>query len=165
MRALVLFAGACLLAGSACHTGGVRMTQLQIRQMQTRTYDIHDTKRALKAVLNVLQDEAFIPKQVNADVGFVYASKEVDLEDSRERFWAKFWKGREDARWAKNSIVECAANVTGLSQGMRVRLSFQVKVFDNRGQVVSVQTIDDPLFYQDFFSRVDKGIFLEKAGV
>lgn len=165
MRAVVLLACACLLIDSGCHSPEVRMTQLQIRQMQTRSFDIREPKRAVKAILNVLQDEAYIPKQVDADMGFVYAAKEMDLEDTRERFWARFWHGRQDAIWRKNSIIECAANVTELHNGMRVRLNFQVKVFDNKGQVLSVETIDDPRFYQDFFSRVDKGIFIEKEGV
>jgi len=141
------------------------MTQLQIRQIQTRFYEIKNTKRAMKAILNVLQDEGFMPKEVDVDVGFAYAVKEMDVEDAGERFWAKFWHGREDAKWRKSSIIECAANVTELRDGMRVRLSFQVKVLDNNGQVLSLETIDDPRFYQDFFSRVDKSVFIEKEGV
>ncbi len=141
------------------------MTQLQVRQMQTRSYEISDAKRAVKAVLDVLQDEGFIPKEVNAEVGFVYAAKEVDLEDPGERSRATFWHGRRDARWKKNSIIECAANITERQHGVRVRLSFQVKTFDNRGQVLSVDTIHEPRYYQDFFSRIDKGLFLENEGV
>jgi hypothetical protein len=40
-----------------------------------------------------------------------------------------------------------------------------VKVLDNNGQVMAVDRVEDPRFYQDFFSRVDKGIFIEKEGV
>jgi hypothetical protein len=140
------------------------MTQLQIRQMQTRAYDIREPRRAVKAVLDVLQDEGYIPKEVNVDVGYIYAAKEVELEDAGEKFWAEFWHGK-DATWQKNSIVECAANVSPRHQGVRVRLSFQVKVFDNNGRVLRVETIDHPLFYQAIFSRIDKGIFIEKQGV
>jgi len=141
------------------------MTQLQVRQMQTREYGIRESKRAVKAVLDVLQDEGFIPREVDADVGYIYAVKEVDIEDGGEKFWANFWHGRKDARWRKNSIIECAANVSERSAGVRVRLTFQVKIIDNTGRTQSVVTVLEPLIYQDFFSRIDKGVFIEKSGV
>jgi hypothetical protein len=43
-----------------------------------------------------------------------------------------------------------------------VRASFQRKVLDNRGGVLQVEPIDDPKFYQDFFSRMDKSVYLQK---
>ena len=55
--------------------------------------------------------------------------------------------------------------MTRRQRGVRVRLSFQVKVFDNNGRVLTVDTVREPRFYQDFFSRIDKGIFLEREGV
>lgn len=163
----VLLLVACTLAAASngCATTEIPMTQLQVRQMQTREYDIRDSDRAVKAILDVLQDEGFIPREVNARVGYIYAVKEVDIEDPSEKFWANFWHNRRDAQWRKDSVIECAANVTQRTPGIRVRLTFQVKIMDNHGQVQSVETIHEPGVYQDFFSRVDKGIFLEKSGV
>jgi hypothetical protein len=37
-----------------------------------------------------------------------------------------------------------------------------VKIMNNKGEVVDVTQVDDAAFYQDFFSKVDKGIFIEK---
>lgn len=165
MRLKTIVTGACLLAVVGCHNANIPMSQLQIRQMQTREYNIRDAKRAIKAVLNVLQDEAYIPRQVNVDVGFVHAVKEVDVEDGRERFWAEFWKDKERARWQKNAVVECAANVTEVRGGMRLRVNFQVKVMNNRGEVITIEAIQDPQFYQHFFTKVDKGVYLENEGV
>lgn len=165
MRTIMTLACTCLVVCPACHRPDVRMTQLQIRQMQTRAYEIKDPKRAIKAVLNVLQDEAFIPRQVNLDVGFVHAVKEMDVEDGSEKFWAKFWHGSRNSRWRKNAIVECAANVTETRNGMRLRVNFQVKVMNNKGEVVSVEAIEDPFFYQAFLAKVDKGVFIEKQGL
>lgn len=155
--------GVCVIGG--CAAPPESKSQLQIRQMQTRSYPVEDTKRAVKAVLDVLQDEGFIPRQVDAEVGFVYAVRELDIEDDREKFRAKFWQGRKDATWQKNAIVECAANVTPRPGGVRIRLSFQEKSLDNRGNVVSIMTVEDPLYYQRFFTRVDKGIYIEREGI
>ena len=41
-------------------------------------------------------------------------------------------------------------------------MSFQRKTPDNRGQIVDVAPIEDPVFYQDFFSRMDKSLYLQK---
>ncbi len=139
------------------------MTQLQIRELQTRSFDIEDSTRVIKAVLDVLQDESFIPKEVNDSIGYIYASKEVDVEDGNEAFWAKFWE--KDPRWNKFLLVECAANITQRAHEVRVRLAFHVKTLDNHARVVAVQPVHDPVFYQRFFSRVDKGVYLEKEGL
>lgn len=161
-RATITCVAALLLSG--CNKPNIAMTQLQIRQMQTRTYPISDPKRALKAVLNVLQDEAYIPRQADLDLGFIHAVKEVDVTKGDQKFWAKFWHGR-DARWRKNSILDCAANVTEVKEGMRLRVNFQVKILNNKGEVITVKAIEDPAFYQAFLQKVDKGVFLEKQGL
>jgi hypothetical protein len=44
----------------------------------------------------------------------------------------------------------------------RVRVNFEHKTVDERGGTLEVHQLDDPAFYQDFFSKVDKGIFLQR---
>ncbi len=164
MKKIIMLSCVAVMLPTACHQPKIAMTQLQIRQMQTRTYPIRDTKRALKAVLNVLQDEAYIPRQADLNLGYIHAVKEVDITKGSEEFWSKFWKGR-DARWQKNSILDCAANVTEIKDGMRLRVNFQVKLLNNKGEVITVQAIEDPVFYQNFLQKVDKGVFLERQGL
>ena len=139
-------------------------SQLEARQIQTRTYDTKDVKMIMKAMLNVLQDDNFIVKQVNLELGFLNATKEADLEDGWERFWAEFWKGKH-ASWKKNSIIDCTANVSEFGDQMKVRVNFQVKVLDNKGGCILVQQVNHPDYYQRFFSKVDKGIFIEKEHI
>jgi hypothetical protein len=164
MRPGIVVACIGIVACSACHSSKMPMSQLQIRQMQTRSYEIQDTKRAIKAVLNVLQDEAFIPRQASLELGFIHAVREVDVTRGNERFWAQFWDGK-NARYRKNSIIDCAANVTEIANGIRLRVNFQVKILNNKGECLSVQAIEDPLYYQNFLQKVDKGIYYEKQGV
>ena len=139
-------------------------SQLEIRQMQTRTYDTKDIRMIMKAMLNVLQDDNFIIKQVNADLGFFNATKETDVEDGGERFWEEFWWGKYGT-WKKNSIIDCTANISEFGDQMRVRANFQVKIMDNKGGCVLVRQIDDPEYYLKFFSKVDKGLFIEKEKI
>ena len=48
---------------------------------------------------------------------------------------------------------------------VKVRAVFQKKVLDNLGGIMGVQQVQDPEFYQTFFSKVDKGIFIEKQNL
>lgn len=137
-------------------------TQLQIREFQTRAYQTNDMKMALKAVLNVLQDDGYIVKQADSDLGFLTAAKEVDVASGMTRFFAAF-SSNHDNTWASNKVIECTCNVTVFNdQETRVRVNFLSKVMNNKGGVEEVRQIDDPVFYQDFFAKVDKGIFIAK---
>ena len=136
-------------------------TQLEIREMQTRTYETDNAAIVVKAMLNVLQDDDYIIEQVNIDLGFFNASKEANAEDVGEKIWDTFWWGGM-ATYKKNSIIDCTANVSQHGGTVRVRANFRVKIMNNRGGVEFVGQIDDPTFYQDFFAKVDKGIFIEK---
>ncbi len=119
----------------------------------------------MKAMLNVLQDDNFIIEQVNVDLGFFYATKEVDVEDAGEKFWETFWRGKVDATYKKNQVIDATANITEFGDEMRVRINFRVKVLNNKGGVVLVRQVDDPEYYQKFFYKVDKGIFIEKEQI
>ncbi len=146
-----------------CATTGVtpQKTQLQIREFQTRTYETNDTKMVMKAMLNVLQDDGFIVKNAVLDLGLLSAEKSVDVENKGEAFLSAFFLGA-NARWKKASIIDCTGNVSEYGKETRVRVNFQLKVLDNKGGIVEVKQIEDEKYYQDFFSKVDKGIFIQK---
>lgn len=139
-------------------------TQLEIRQMQTREFDTKDTKMVLRAMLNVLQDDDFIVEQVNSDIGFFNATKVLDTEDTLAKTWGTLWWGPR-AQWIENTVFDCTANVSEFGEKIRVRTNFQVKKMNNKGGIEEVQTIDDPKFYQEFFTKVDKSIFIEKEKI
>ena len=136
-------------------------TQLEIREFQTRTYETNDSRMVMKSLLSVLQDDGYIVKNANADLGLLSATKEVDVESKGQAFFLTLLAGKE-ARWKKNSIIECSCNVGEFGKLTRVRVNFQLKVMDNKGAVVKVETIEDPKFYQEFFAKVDKGIYIGK---
>lgn len=136
-------------------------TQLEIREFQTRDYDTSDIKMVMKSLLNVLQDDGYIVKVANVDLGLLSATKEINVESKGEAVIMALLAGH-NARWKKNSVIECSGNVTEMGKVCKVRMNFQVKTMDNKGGVVDVKTIDDPVFYQTFFAKVDKGIFIGK---
>lgn len=135
-------------------------TQLQIRQFQTRAFDTNNMKVVMKAMLNVLQDEGFIVENVNLELGFLHATKEIDVTDEVGAFFAAL--GGTDARYRKNAVIECSANVTEFGKQSKVRINFQEKVYDNKGGVIAVHQIEDQKYYQDFFAKVSKSVFLQQ---
>ncbi len=161
---LLLLALAGLAAGCAPTIAPSR-SALEVRALQTYTFDTADTKLVMKAMLNALQDQGYVVRNAVTELGLITASKEIDLAPGR---YSEGFAGGGGFHWpaeptfAKLEVNDFTGNVTELGQQTRIRISFQRKVLDNRGQIIEVQAIDDPVFYRDFFSRIDKSVYLQK---
>lgn len=157
-----------LLTLSACSFTPPKppMSQLEVREMQTRAYEKKKISftQVMKAVINVLQDDGFIIKNADRELGFITAEKEDDVSSGWEAALGFTLNGQQ-TRYNKNAVTACSVNITEIGPQVRVRSIFQRKVMDNFGAVASVRQIDNPVFYRDFFSRVDKGLFLEGQGL
>lgn len=136
-------------------------TQLEIREFQTRDYDTSDVKMVMKSLLNVLQDDGYIVGTASMELGLLSAGKEVNIENKGEAVIMTILGGQH-ARWKQQSRLLCSGNVTEMGKVTKVRVNFQLKTFDNKGAMIDVKTIEDPQFYQEFFAKVDKGIFIGK---
>jgi hypothetical protein len=161
----VVFAAGCSTAVPPAKTA------LEVREIQTRTFDTPDARLVMKAMLNVLQDDGFVVKNAVVDLGLITAAKETDLAPRRsDPGGGELVTGpglavlgvQAPATYRKLEVQDFTGNVTEFGKQTRVRASFQRKILDNRGGVLRVEPIDDPKFYQDFFSRMDKGVYLQK---
>lgn len=162
----IIIAGLIATVCTSCsfYSQQPEMTQLQIRQLQTRTFAVADSKRVLKEMINVMQDDAFIVKNANAELGFLTGEKDVDVENG----WNKAMSilaGNNNSSWKKNQVIEISANVTQFGKETRVRVNIQKKVFDNFGRVMKVHPIYDSKYYQEFFDKVHKGLFIEQEKI
>ena len=168
MRYLVLVLIAVVGMSMSCATYNPNVetekTQLQMREFQTRSYEVDNELAVLKAIANVLQDEGYIITNAEADLGIITAEKEASIEDGTEKFLQILFFGAA-ARYKKNSVIESTANVSQFGENVKVRMIFQLKSYDNHGQLITLGQIDDEQFYQDFFAKVDKGIFIQKEGI
>ena len=156
---LILFS---LVLTSGCTPAVIKppLTQMQLREMQSRTYSYKDSLTTMKAVINALQDDNFIIKNADKELGFIQATRELDVEDGGERFASTFFNGAQ-ARWRKNAVTECSANLTQMGDTTKVRIIFQRKVLDNYGNILEINQIESLKYYQDFFAKVDKSLFIE----
>ena len=164
MRALMLSALAVLCIGCAPQAHHPLRSSLEVRALQTREYQTQNTKMVMKALLNVLQDEGFSIKNAVTDLGLITATKEADTESTGDRIMSSVLMGN-DAVWERGTVTEASCNVSEFGKETRVRVTFTRKVYDNRGNVMGIEDLDDPYYYQDFFAKVDKGIFIQKQRI
>ncbi len=132
-------------------------SQAEIRHMQTKMFDRANSKLVLKSVLSALQDGNFIVKHQALDLGFVTATKEIDIERSDASFWGKFQKS-ENISWPKCEIIEATISVCDIDNKTRLRANFQSKTMDNKGAIKNVHQITDDAYYQEFFKKVEQEI-------
>lgn len=160
-------------------------SQLEIREFQTREYETRDTKMVMKAVLNTLQDDGYIVHNAVPDLGLITATKDVEVEHpggaadsplamglgiglgvlSTGRHSGFGWgmgSGDDGRSLPRSSSIEVSVNVSEFGPTVRVRANFQKRTTDGRGAVYEAHQIEEPKFYQDFFSKVDKGIFIQR---
>ena len=163
MRTLYAWPMAALLLLSGCSSYNKEqaMTQLQIRQLQTRTLHTDDTKVAMKSILNTFQDEGFVLKNVDSNLGVLVATKEASVEKASSKFWSIFLWG-SDARWDKNTVIEASATLTPVGDEHHLRVNFQRKTLNNVGVPASIENVLNEHFYQDFFAKVEKALFIQQ---
>lgn len=152
------------LAGCGVHPKEPPMTQLQIREIQSRDFDTDNHKLVMKSMINVLQDDGFIIKNAVSDLGLLSAEKNIDVENSSHVFLITLLEGKH-ARWEKQEVLEASGNVSEFGSKIRVRMNFQTKVMDNYGCPKDIKTIYDPQMYQEFFEKVSKSIFLQQQDI
>ena len=139
----------------------VQKTQLQVREFQSRLFGTKDVKLVIKAMINVLQDEGFIIKTANIELGLLSAIKEV--EGNRDIVSIGSIVIR-DTGGIKSTITECSANISEYGNQVKVRVNFQKKSIDAKG-VREVGLVEDEKYYQSFFAKVDKSVFIEKEKI
>ncbi len=184
-KLLIYLAGLILLAlamltGCADLGTTIEKSQLQTRAYQTRSFDTTDHKMVMKAVIDTLQDDGYIIKDASEGLGLLSAQKE-DSQDSQLYgfgsdsdlndlgtlitilFEDKHYK--HDVHVNERAMIEASANISQFGKKIRVRVNFQKKMWNSKGMVKSVSAIDDMEFYQNFFIKVEKAVFLARQDV
>lgn len=170
---LALFLGAC---ASVPDSAGVRPPQspLELRQAQSRSFETADSRLVLKAALNVLQDQGFVIRHADADLGIVTAVMEWRSRQPNRGLRVLKWVAAVPTYGAallvpsgrtEFSSIEVNVNVTPEAARTRVRISLVSRVTGKKGEVLSVRSVEDPLAYQRLLAGLDKAVFLEEEGL
>ena len=139
-------------------------TQLQKRQYQTRQYDHISKADLMKAMLNVLQDEGFIVNNANSLLGFISGAKEFSPNDKTIDVQAELGT-KKGLMGCVVAVVEATANVSEYGKDLKVRINFKRKFLNAYGNAYKITEVTDEQYYQNFFSKVDKAIFIQKQKI
>jgi len=171
--ALALAVGACATTSQSMLPCPPR-TPLELRQAQSRTFETGDQRLVLKAAMNVLQDQGFVIRSAEADLGLVTAVREWRSRQPNQGLRVLKWLAVVPTYGAsllvptggtEFSSIEANVNVTPEGGLTRVRISLVSKVTEKDGTVRSVTPIEDPLAYQRLLAGLDKGVYLQKEGL
>lgn len=140
------------------------------RQAQMRRFDTKDDGAILAACAGVLQDLGFTIDESSATAGFIVASKDRDAVEAgqvtRSLLLAALAAAagvRADPVWEKNQKIRISmvTKPAGGANGTIVRVTFQRVIWNTKNQVSRVESIDDPVIYQQFFDKLSQSVFLE----
>ena len=175
----------CLLAVAAvagCASQGVpedalRLPEstLEIRSIQTRTFEAPSESDILTASVAVIQDMEFNIDRIEKRLGVITASKSSDAGSAVENAG---WMTLDILCGIGTRNVGCGAhefaaddqNVTltlvvlpSLSRpGLySARVTLQRVVYDKGDRVKLRETIDDPLIYQTIFNNLQKSLYIQ----
>ena len=144
------------------------MTQLQRRQLQTREYESVDRTRILEVAVQVLQDDGFVISNANTELGLLSASKDLhdrQVDDAGTAFVkGMFSMGAANISTDEFSAFEANLTVTQFGEKVRARMAARLSRTSTNGNI-QYEQVTDGAFYQQFFTQLEKGIFIEQEGL
>jgi len=184
-RIFLLTCSVALLSG--CATGipkeALQLTpeSLAARQMQTRRFDGSDEKALLAAGGAVLQDLGFILKTSEPDLGVLVADKHRSAVEAKEvvakvaasivlTLLVAAGGGNRAVvlPWDHHQLITTAlvTHPSGAGDNATlVRVTFHRTVWNNENKVTKMEPLHEPAFYEEFFQKLSKSVFLEAQKV
>lgn len=179
---------ALLLAGLlvACETlpeDAFRLSEsaLELREIQSRTYEDVTDIQILSASSAVLQDLGYAIDEVEKELGVLSASKRADASNDAEKLGnlaldvadcllTLFLGCENDSYTSSKDVQDIRMTLVVLpnpakEQTFQVRLTMQRIVWAMNGELSEQETVNDAAVYQAFFDKLSKSVFLEKEGV
>ena len=140
---------------------------MQNRQMQSRRFDTADEKKILRGCALLLQDLGFNLTASESAVGLINAQKDrtaVEGDQVAAKVLAAIFLDADVTIDARQKMK--ASIVTRPQEGkIIVRVTFQRVVYDEQGHVSRQEPLNEPGYYQEFFERLSKSLFLTAHGI
>ena len=135
---------------------------LQHRQMQSRQFETRDEAAILAASAALLQDLGFNLDESETDLGVIVASKRRDATEVGQIIGATLlmFAGRNKS-YDKEQQIRASLVTRPYGDRITVRITFQRKVWNNKGKLTKIEGVNDRKIYQHFFDKLAKSVFLE----
>ena len=144
---------------------------LERRQLQTRRIDGIDEGKLLSATAGVLQDLGFNIDESETRLGVIVASKDRSAVTGGQVLGAVLvalfgggYTSIDKTQKIRVSVVTRPALAEGgvpLANTQLIRITIQRIVTNTSGLVTRIESIEEPVIYQEFFDRLSKSVFLE----
>lgn len=143
---------------------------LEYRQLQTRVFETSDENEILAASAAVLQDLGFQIDESETELGLVVGSKERDATEAGQVAGAiivavLFGVAVPVDKNQKIRVSLVSAPYNEEETAHSVRVTFQRLVWNTNNDLSTIEKLDEPELYQEFFSNLSKSIFLEAQGI
>jgi hypothetical protein len=141
-----------LLGCRAAETPQLKKTSLELLAIQSREFETNK-KMAFASVLSVFQDLGYIVNSAELGTGFITAKSPIKNESDRSH--------------SAMTCTQATAFVEELKKStVRIRLNFLESmeyVYDKGRKDVYETVIEDPIIYQNAFTRIQEGLFIRKG--
>lgn len=160
--------GACASAGGARPSVS---SAVELRSLQTRSYEATNSKAVMQALLDTMQDEGFRIKKTEPELGLIVAEREtVSRPGTAKKVLRAYliiatYGAIGEGLGHQHSVLEATAQVSESDGNVKVRVGLQFRALDGTGRVSRVHTVEDGAAYQALFTRLDKSLFLQKEGL
>ena len=128
-------------------------SQMKLRSVQSRAFDSGDTVKTLKTVVATLQDLGFVVDKADSVLGVASGTKAM-VTSATPAAWTAFAAALSGAS-AGNTTRRGALRIT-----VTVRARSESQLIVRANAELDEQTVSDPHQYQEFFSALEKAMFL-----
>ena len=167
-KSLCVFAASSLFV-SACaqhvpkEALEMRQESMELRQLQTRSFNSKDEAKLLTSGASVLQDLGFSIDESETKLGVIVGSKDRGAVEAGQVAGAVVVAVLFGVSMPidKNQKIR-AALVTRPNGGKtNLRVTLQRVIWNTQGQISRTESIEDAKIYQEFFEKLSKSVFLE----
>ncbi len=150
---------------------------LEIRSIQTRTFEAPSETAILAATIATLQDMEYNIDQIEKPLGVITASKVSDADSAGEKtglfildlFCMTTGNGGCDAMSSAKDEQHITLTMVVLPSLARsgeyvTRITIQRVIFDKAERIKVLERIDDAETYQQIFENLSKAIFIQVSG-
>jgi hypothetical protein len=158
---------------SGCETtvpkGSLQITPeaLEKRQLQTRVYENVTEDIVISASVGIMQDLGYTIKETESKLGLVVGEKDRDATEAGQVALAILGAlvgastPIDSHQKIKISLVVSPVRIDDMTR-YQARIALQRIVWNTQNQISKIESLDDKDIYEDFFTKLDKALFLEK---
>jgi len=168
--AILSIATLALLAGCAqqpkAPAEALRLSKesLQDRQLQMRRFETGDEEKMLAASAALLQDLGFNLDESETRLGVISASKSRDARETGQMVGSFFVAILLGVNMPTDKVQKIFASVVTRPTGEKntvVRVTFSRIVWNDQRRISKQERMNEPKYYQEFFDKLSKSVFLE----